>query len=138
MEEMKIDITELKSEGSDMIKELTSYLKEKTGAKVESTADDIVVKGEEATCVKDLPARALAQIPSQKRLERILQSHRRQGKRAGVQRQESRGRRIVLSLILFSSALMTALSYCKEDPDQNKNCSKNENGSRHFSENGDA
>jgi hypothetical protein len=49
MEEMKINITELKSEGSDIIKELTSFLKEKTGAKVESTVDDIVVKGEEAT-----------------------------------------------------------------------------------------
>jgi len=49
MEETKIDLTELKSEGSDLMKELTSYLKEKTGAKVESRADGIVVKGEEAT-----------------------------------------------------------------------------------------
>jgi hypothetical protein len=49
MEEMKIDIKELKDEGSDLIKELTSYLKEKTDAKVESTVDDIVVKGKEAS-----------------------------------------------------------------------------------------
>ena len=49
MEETKIDLAELKSEGSDLMKELTSYLKEKTGAKVESRADGIVVKGEEAT-----------------------------------------------------------------------------------------
>jgi hypothetical protein len=49
MEETKIDLTELKNEGSDLMKELTSYLKEKTGAKVESRADGIVVKGEEAT-----------------------------------------------------------------------------------------
>ena len=49
MEEMKINITELKGEGSDVMKKLASYLKEKTGAKVESRADDIVVKGEEAT-----------------------------------------------------------------------------------------
>jgi hypothetical protein len=49
VEETKIDLTELKSEGSDLMKELTSYLKEKTGAKVESRAYGIVVKGEEAT-----------------------------------------------------------------------------------------
>jgi hypothetical protein len=49
MEEIEINIAELKNEGSDLIKELTAYLKEKTGAKVEPTVDDIVVKGEEAT-----------------------------------------------------------------------------------------
>ena len=49
MEETKIDLAEFKSEGSDLIKELTSYLKEKTGADVKSIADAIVVKGEEAT-----------------------------------------------------------------------------------------
>ncbi len=48
MEETKIDLAEFKSEGSDLMKELTSYLKEKTGADVESTTDGIVVKGEEA------------------------------------------------------------------------------------------
>ncbi len=48
MEETKIDLTEFKSEGSDLIKELTSYLKEKTSADVGSTTDAIVVKGEEA------------------------------------------------------------------------------------------
>ncbi len=46
MEETKIDLTEFKNEGSDLMKELTSYLKEKTGADVESMADGIVVKGE--------------------------------------------------------------------------------------------
>jgi Ribosomal L22e protein family len=49
MEETKIDLAEFKSEGSDLMKELTSYLKEKTRADVESTTDGIVVKGEEAT-----------------------------------------------------------------------------------------
>jgi len=48
MQETKIDLAEFKSEGSDLMKELTSYLKEKTGANVESIADAIVVKGEEA------------------------------------------------------------------------------------------
>jgi Ribosomal L22e protein family len=49
MEETKIDLTEFKNEGNDLMKELTSYLKEKTGADVESMADSIVVKGEEAS-----------------------------------------------------------------------------------------
>lgn len=47
MAEAKIDISELKNEGSDVIKELTAYLKEKTNAKVETGGNEIVVKGEE-------------------------------------------------------------------------------------------
>jgi hypothetical protein len=47
MAEAKIDISELKDEGSDVIKELTAYLKEKTNAKVETGMNEIVVKGEE-------------------------------------------------------------------------------------------
>jgi hypothetical protein len=47
MEETRIDLKELKNEGGNLMKELTSYLTQKTGAKVESRADDIVVKGEE-------------------------------------------------------------------------------------------
>jgi hypothetical protein len=47
MAEAKIDISELKDEGSDVIKELTAYLKEKTNAKVETGINEIVVKGEE-------------------------------------------------------------------------------------------
>jgi hypothetical protein len=48
MVETKIDISELKNEGSDLIKELTAYLKEKTNSKVDARANDIVIKGEEA------------------------------------------------------------------------------------------
>ena len=43
---MRIDISELKSEGSDLIKELAELLEEKTKAEVETATDEIVVKGE--------------------------------------------------------------------------------------------
>ncbi|MBS7615713.1 60S ribosomal protein L22 [Candidatus Bathyarchaeota archaeon] len=47
MVKIKIDISELKSEGDETIKELTDFLREKTGANVEKTADDVTVKSEE-------------------------------------------------------------------------------------------
>jgi len=43
---MRVDISELKSEGGDLIKELAEFLGEKTKAEVERAADEIVVKGE--------------------------------------------------------------------------------------------
>jgi hypothetical protein len=46
MVETKINISELKGEGSDVIKELGDFLKEKTKAEVETTTDSIIVKGE--------------------------------------------------------------------------------------------
>lgn len=46
MAEIKIDMSELKSEGSDLIKELAEFLKEKTKAEVETATDEIIVKGE--------------------------------------------------------------------------------------------
>ena len=46
MPEMRVDISELKSEGSDLIEELAEFLKEKTKAEVETATDEIVVKGE--------------------------------------------------------------------------------------------
>jgi hypothetical protein len=46
MSEMRVDISELKSEGSDLIKELAEFLEEKTKAEVERATDEIVVKGE--------------------------------------------------------------------------------------------
>jgi hypothetical protein len=48
MVEVKIDISELKSEGSDLIKELTAYLKERTNAKVDAGLNDVIVRSEEA------------------------------------------------------------------------------------------
>jgi hypothetical protein len=47
MTETRIDMTELKSEGSDLIKELSEFLKEKTKAKVERATNEIIVKSEE-------------------------------------------------------------------------------------------
>lgn len=47
MVEIKIEISELKDEGSDMIKELTAYLKERTNVKVDTETNNVVVKDEE-------------------------------------------------------------------------------------------
>jgi hypothetical protein len=52
MTETRINISELKSEGSDLIKELADFLKEKTKAEVETTTDIITVKGEETNISK--------------------------------------------------------------------------------------
>ena len=52
MAETRINISELKSEGSDLIKELADFLKEKTKAEVETTTDIITVKGEETNISK--------------------------------------------------------------------------------------
>jgi len=46
MVETKINISELKSEGSDLIKEMVGFLKEKTKAEVETTVDAVIVRGE--------------------------------------------------------------------------------------------
>jgi hypothetical protein len=47
MTETKINISELKSEGSDLIKELADFLKEKTNTEVESGTTEMILKGEE-------------------------------------------------------------------------------------------
>lgn len=52
MAEMKIDISELKREGADIIKELAEYLKEKTTAEIATGADSITVKGEKQSVSK--------------------------------------------------------------------------------------
>ncbi|MEM3459522.1 MAG: 60S ribosomal protein L22 [Candidatus Bathyarchaeia archaeon] len=52
MAEMKIDISELKREGADIIKELADYLKEKTTAEIAAGADSITVKGEKQSVSK--------------------------------------------------------------------------------------
>jgi len=52
MSEMRVDISELKSEGSDLIKELAEFLKEKTKVEVETATNEIIVKGEEKVIPK--------------------------------------------------------------------------------------
>jgi hypothetical protein len=50
--ETRVNISELKSEGSDVIEELTEFLKEKTSAEVTLGTDEITIKGEEKTTSK--------------------------------------------------------------------------------------
>ncbi|MEM2105284.1 MAG: 60S ribosomal protein L22 [Candidatus Bathyarchaeia archaeon] len=52
MAEMKIDISELKREGADIIKELADYLKEKTTAEIATGTDSITIKDEKQSVSK--------------------------------------------------------------------------------------
>lgn len=52
MVEIQVDVSELKAEGEDVIKELADFLGEKTGMEVETTADKIVLKAEGSTISK--------------------------------------------------------------------------------------
>jgi hypothetical protein len=52
MNEIKINISEFKSEGSDVKKELVEFLKEKTKAEVDAGTSDIIIKGEGKTVSK--------------------------------------------------------------------------------------
>jgi hypothetical protein len=47
MSETKIDISDLKKEGSDLIKDLSQFIKEKTKADVETATDCITIKTKE-------------------------------------------------------------------------------------------
>lgn len=51
MVEIKIDISELKAEGDEVIKELADFLQEKTAANVETATNEITIKAEE----KEIP-----------------------------------------------------------------------------------
>ena len=53
MGEMRIDISKLKSEGSDVIKELAEFLEERTKAEVNTATNEIIVKGEGKTVSKN-------------------------------------------------------------------------------------
>ena len=46
MVEMKIDASEIKNEGKDIIKNLSDFLKEKTNMEVTTEAETVTVKGE--------------------------------------------------------------------------------------------
>ncbi|MEM2281602.1 MAG: 60S ribosomal protein L22 [Candidatus Bathyarchaeia archaeon] len=47
MAEIRIDVSELKSEGDEVIKELAEFLRGKTGVEIETATNQITVKGEE-------------------------------------------------------------------------------------------
>ena len=49
MTEVKINISDLKSEGGDLIEELADYIKAKTQADVQTATNDITIKGDEET-----------------------------------------------------------------------------------------
>jgi hypothetical protein len=57
--ETKIDISEFKNEGSDIVKELTTFLEEKTKAKVEQGTAEIIVKTEGEETISRLYLRVL-------------------------------------------------------------------------------
>jgi hypothetical protein len=52
MTEIRVNISELNREGSDVVKELVEFLKKKTQVEVETLADEIAVKGDGKTVSK--------------------------------------------------------------------------------------
>ena len=52
MAEIKVDISELKGEGADTIKELVEFLKEKTKVEVDTSVNSINLKSEEKAVQK--------------------------------------------------------------------------------------
>jgi len=52
MAQIKIDISELKSEGDEVIKKLADFLREKTEVDVETVSDEIIVDSGEKTVSK--------------------------------------------------------------------------------------
>jgi hypothetical protein len=52
MAEIKIDISELKAEGDEVIKKLADFLREKTEVDVETVSDEIIVGSGEKTVSK--------------------------------------------------------------------------------------
>lgn len=52
MTEIKIEVSELKAEGGDIVKELAEFLKEKTNAEVKTLTNEIVVEGEKKSVSK--------------------------------------------------------------------------------------
>jgi len=49
MAETRVDISKLKTEGSDLIKELAEFLKGKTNTEIETTTNEIIMRNEEKT-----------------------------------------------------------------------------------------
>lgn len=48
MAEIRVDVSELKMEGDEVIKELAEFLHERTGVEVETTMNEIVLKAEKS------------------------------------------------------------------------------------------
>ena len=56
MSELRVDVSDLKSERGNLVKELVIFLEEKANVKVETIANEIIVKGEEDISRKCLRA----------------------------------------------------------------------------------
>lgn len=52
MVEIRVDVSELKAEGDEVIKELADFLREKTSTEVKTTTNEIILKAEESTVSK--------------------------------------------------------------------------------------
>jgi hypothetical protein len=52
MNEIRINVSELKAEGDEVVKNLAMFIREKTGATVETSTDEVVVKTEEGKLSK--------------------------------------------------------------------------------------
>lgn len=50
--EIKVDASELKDEGKEVIQGLADFMKEKTGAEVTSESNKVIIKGEDVTVTK--------------------------------------------------------------------------------------
>ena len=47
MDEIRINVSELRAEGDEVVKSLAEFLREKTGAEVETSTEEVIVKTEE-------------------------------------------------------------------------------------------
>jgi hypothetical protein len=54
MPKLKVDVSKLKSKGNTLINELANFLKEKANVKVEATANEIVLEGDEKFTINHL------------------------------------------------------------------------------------
>ena len=52
MTEIRVDVSELKAESDEVVKELADFLREKTGVEIETIANEIVLKAEESSLSK--------------------------------------------------------------------------------------
>jgi len=89
MVEMKINASELKGEGKDLIKNLSDFIKEKTNAEVSTDAKLLTVKGEGEAVSKKIHPRLTQKIPPPQRTQRHLQSHRRRTRNPHNQRTQT-------------------------------------------------
>ncbi len=59
MPESRIDISELKNEGGDIVEDLSKFLKEKTGANIETESTELVMKTESEKAISRTHLRVL-------------------------------------------------------------------------------